>query len=463
MESELRQSEITTLLENESLARAVFGGAYFYADFEKDHGFASYQLASLGFSHDELRDGSYRKRIHPDDVGTYIAHWERVKDGWEDDLYCEYRVRDADGGWHWIETQARVVARRPDGTVARIVGLDRDISARKQAEEYQRLQYHEVRRKFEMCEAMRKTSNMVASDLELSRSLSTAVDHLRDIVRFDRCDIYSLESDALVAQYEPEGCGDGGAIPDASALLPELRESIYPVIIDDSQSDAEYRSCLAMPLRMADDLVGAVVLRHADRGFFHGADAYPIMAFADSLAVAISNHNLFRKTVADLETDELTGFLTRRSFDRNVPSIWRKYCRVYPVNAVAMIDIDRFKPINDTYGHPAGDQVIRRIAELFLVSLRKHDILARYGGEEFIALLPNTPANAADQIMNRIRTACSQLNLCEIPQSVTVSIGVAAGAPQECELGELIAQADAALYRAKNQGRNRVVVADPVG
>jgi diguanylate cyclase (GGDEF)-like protein len=125
-----------------------------------------------------------------------------------------------------------------------------------------------------------------------------------------------------------------------------------------------------------------------------------------------------------------------------------------------MIDIDRFKQINDTHGHAIGDRVIREIAALIRVHLRKDDILGRYGGEEFVAILPNTDHESAMNTMERIRAKCHALNVGDEVGYATISIGGSicddSLSPPEA-LEEHIARADRALYRAKNTGRNRVV------
>jgi diguanylate cyclase (GGDEF)-like protein len=134
-----------------------------------------------------------------------------------------------------------------------------------------------------------------------------------------------------------------------------------------------------------------------------------------------------------------------------------------------MYDIDFFKRINDTFGHPAGDMVIKRVAEITKKEIRKSDIAARYGGEEFIVLFPETSleeaAAGAERVRKKIETAIIKSQKRSI--SVTASFGVSDcckktnGKPNEIVLSEFIANADQALYISKNSGRNRVTVFDP--
>jgi two-component system cell cycle response regulator len=133
-----------------------------------------------------------------------------------------------------------------------------------------------------------------------------------------------------------------------------------------------------------------------------------------------------------------------------------------------MLDVDHFKRVNDTWGHVAGDVVLRELANRVEAQIRASDVAARYGGEEFVVLLPNTDEMSAEKLAERIRLAISASPF-ELPNGeqvvVTVSIGIAGVGPDRDDvdlknLGDsLIARADVALYRAKSAGRNRVQVA----
>ena len=126
------------------------------------------------------------------------------------------------------------------------------------------------------------------------------------------------------------------------------------------------------------------------------------------------------------------------------------------VVAVAMVDIDRFKLVNDRFGHSGGDVVLTAVGKTLVDMLRTNDLVCRWGGEEFLVLLPDTPPEGAELVANRLREAIA--NLSGLPTSVTVSIGIAACAQDDTPF-DLVARADEALYRAKSTGRDRVVMA----
>ena len=125
-----------------------------------------------------------------------------------------------------------------------------------------------------------------------------------------------------------------------------------------------------------------------------------------------------------------------------------------------MIDIDRFKNLNDTYGHASGDEVLRLVGGAIVQAVRDEDVPARFGGEEFVVLLRNPSGPVALDIGERVRASVAGLDLGRlgIPK-VTVSVGVAVADRQDQPIGDVVEEADRALYRAKRSGRDRVVAA----
>lgn len=167
-------------------------------------------------------------------------------------------------------------------------------------------------------------------------------------------------------------------------------------------------------------------------------------------------------------TDGLTGLSNRHRFDQVWAQEWQRAVRQGLPLAVVMIDVDHFKLYNDQFGHPAGDECLRRVAAVLAHSVRRAgELAARYGGEEFVVVLPGLDANGALQEAERIRTEVSALGIPHTGSSagavVTVSLGVASRVPQREEgLYLLLQEADDALYQAKHGGRNRVGLASGI-
>ncbi|MBN2159605.1 MAG: diguanylate cyclase [Spirochaetes bacterium] len=175
---------------------------------------------------------------------------------------------------------------------------------------------------------------------------------------------------------------------------------------------------------------------------------------------------LQRRILQDLaERDGLTGIFNRHTFDVSYPRLWRQAARDGKIVAVMMVDVDHFKPFNDTYGHLEGDVCLKRIAEVLAGFVRRPlDMVARYGGEEFIAVWYDTDADRARELSEQCRAGVESLGISHatsgVSEFVTVSAGTAIAVPRRQDRPEdLLRAADTALYEAKGRGRNRAVIA----
>ena len=160
------------------------------------------------------------------------------------------------------------------------------------------------------------------------------------------------------------------------------------------------------------------------------------------------------------ELDELTGSLNRRCIMRMLDEEVSRARRTKTPCSIALIDLDWFKRINDTYGHPTGDEVLRTFAITVFANIRNFDRFGRFGGEEFMLVLPDTPRDAALRILDRLRAIVADLDWSAFSPGmrVTVSAGIATLQPNDTP-DTVLARADGALYEAKAQGRNRIVSA----
>ncbi|XOB99640.1 GGDEF domain-containing protein [Deinococcota bacterium DY0809b] len=160
-------------------------------------------------------------------------------------------------------------------------------------------------------------------------------------------------------------------------------------------------------------------------------------------------------------TDPLTGLFNRRGFEVKLPYALERARRGQRAITLAMLDLDRFKRVNDRYGHAAGDVLLQAVAELLERNLREDDLAVRWGGEEFLVLLTDSDLQQAVQIFERIRARIAELRLTDIHERVTASVGLAGGrVPRDSsEVFRWILEADDALIRAKQEGRDRIVTA----
>jgi diguanylate cyclase (GGDEF)-like protein len=216
---------------------------------------------------------------------------------------------------------------------------------------------------------------------------------------------------------------------------------------------------ITQPLSVGQKPFGALVICSREASAL-GQDRLRILTSATNhLALAMRNSLEFRKTKARADHDGLTRISNRHHFDIRLREEMKRHQRHQDELSLMMIDLDYFKSINDTYGHQAGDMVLREVGRILQKTLRESDFPARYGGEEFIVILPQTREEQAWLLAERLRNIIGQTNFRFQKKRfrVTASIGIArlqpgALAPPEA----LIHNADQALYRAKNSGRNIV-------
>jgi diguanylate cyclase (GGDEF)-like protein len=216
---------------------------------------------------------------------------------------------------------------------------------------------------------------------------------------------------------------------------------------------------LVVPLRLRDQGLGAIIASGSVDGVgFSSRQQDILMTLAAHAAVSIDNTRLFEEVQRLAITDDLTQAFNRRHLFEVGEHELQQAKRYERSLSAIMFDIDHFKAINDTYGHAAGDEVLRWFADQCRRAIRRVDILGRYGGEEFAVLLPETNLKGAFEIAERIRNLVNgeTVETSKGPLEVTVSAGVAEIHHGMTDVHTLIDRADAAMYFAKRTGRNRV-------
>ena len=217
---------------------------------------------------------------------------------------------------------------------------------------------------------------------------------------------------------------------------------------------------------MAGGFFAAVALADAARTFWSiGLPESIVLAinyvglFGTSLGfVLVTKERADNELIRTASVDALTGLLNRRKFIESARRELHRAERQHLQTSVLMLDLDHFKTVNDTYGHPTGDLVLQSFGSVLHEGLRPFDVIGRYGGEEFCVLLPGTGIGEATQIAERLRAIASQTPVPARAASIsyTVSTGVVQAPPRPVSLEELVDRADRALYEAKAAGRNCV-------
>jgi diguanylate cyclase (GGDEF)-like protein len=252
---------------------------------------------------------------------------------------------------------------------------------------------------------------------------------------------------------------------EAPLLLDDLlgQDERMPVLVLDEGTGAS-DSLLAVPLRAPTEVLGALLLI-GRRGAFDATARQVLGMLGNQAGAALLAIRLKDRERERASRDGLTALYNRREFDRLLQAAVAREDRQSGHFALLLLDIDHFKRLNDTWGHPCGDAALRNTARLLEKHLRKGDQAARYGGEEFAAILPGADEKGARQLAERIRRAVSDAEVEMAPGQtarVTVSLGIGVWPDDGREPEELLAAADRALYAAKQGGRDRVMAASAV-
>lgn len=243
-------------------------------------------------------------------------------------------------------------------------------------------------------------------------------------------------------------------------LVPDLaRRTKKTPALDQRIDPRAMNSLLVQPLPFSRDDLGALVFFARAPGAF---SEYVIRAtgiLADLAAVSIKNAFLYQEMEKKAITDGLTGLYNHRWFQQQLSHEIERAGRLGNRVALALADLDHFKRINDTFGHPMGDEVLKAVADVMKNSIRKVDNAARYGGEEIVLILVGSDNRGARELAERIRKKVAKLLFHAEGREfeVTLSVGVAVYPDDADEKDKLIECADQSLYRAKQAGRNRVV------
>lgn len=383
-----------------------------------------------------------------------------------------------------------VPIRDPGGQVVGGVAVAQDISNQRQLEQEAQFAAREAMRQRELAQAAARESQQRADELD---GLHRATAALLSTLDLDEllCQILDAAQSAIPAaergmlhlispttgrlQVRATLGFSNERIrvihsPNSQDYSARVVRSRTPLLIHDAQAEGlpegseeehqEIRSMIIAPLHVGDQMLGALSLSAINPGAFTESNLRLLVSFAATTTAALQNAILHAEVKQLAVLDPLTGLYNRRAFfDLGQRELERFLRFNHPLTAV-MIDMDNFKEINDTYGHAAGDQILRILGERVQQSIRETDVFGRYGGDEFALLLPDSDLFAAGQIGDRIRAAINEIpwvtDRGEVP--VAASMGIARAEKRHRRLEDLLSDADKALYGAKANGRNRVEI-----
>jgi diguanylate cyclase (GGDEF)-like protein len=317
----------------------------------------------------------------------------------------------------------------------------------------------------------------IGESIDLEHLLTTTLKRIAEIARIESYALFVLdhERDALTAR------GRGGAIAQGlsqAALAakdglasrvcrtrqPEMHAGPGPLRWRDTPAAA--RAVFAVPLIGRHRVLGALLMYSASpAAFTRGEQRAYFAALCKQLGTALDNATLHGQAKELSYQDALTGLFNRRYLEHALEVEVHRAARHALSLSLAMVDVDHFKAYNDAHGHARGDEVLRVIAQSLGKQTRSADIVARYGGEEFVVILPMTTKPQARLVAEHLRAAVAGIALDDPTTGhtirLTISLGVAAFPVDASTAIGLLQAADAALYEAKDRGRNRVEVFSP--
>jgi diguanylate cyclase (GGDEF)-like protein/putative nucleotidyltransferase with HDIG domain len=218
-------------------------------------------------------------------------------------------------------------------------------------------------------------------------------------------------------------------------------------------------SAIALPVNCAETLLGVLYVESSEPSEFTDEEIQLLRTLADLFAGALHNAKNFQKAQEQAITDGLTGVKTHRFLMEALSSEWKRSTRSSRPFSLVLMDLDRFKFVNDFYGHLEGDVVLQRVGLILEQNCRRSDIVARYGGDEFVILMPETNVEQARQIAGKLRSWVASDPLLR-DKNITASFGIACFPIHGTTPQELIQVADASMYLSKHQGGNAVFTAE---
>ncbi|MCS6775028.1 MAG: sensor domain-containing diguanylate cyclase [Chloroherpetonaceae bacterium] len=322
-------------------------------------------------------------------------------------------------------------------------------------------------------------SRLVQSSTDLDQLYQAIITQIQQVIPYENATLFLL--DRARKRLEPKatqgrvvnlldhiafekGAGLSGwvAARGKQIVIPDLQKE--PNLLNVEMIPPRVRSFISMPLRVQNNVVGVINLSHSRPNAFSPEDVQLLTILAAQAAITIERTEVFHTMELLAITDGLTQIYNHRYFHRRLEDEIKRGRRYKTVHTLLMVDIDRFKAINDRFGHTTGDAILRDLAALLRRSVRETEIVARYGGEEFAIILTQTDLEQGMIAAERVRASVEAQTFTTVdgqPLSLTVSIGVAAFPRHARNASDLLEQADRALYTAKREGRNRVCVATP--
>ncbi len=407
--------------------------------------------------------------VHPDDrarcLAIYGVAFER-----REPFEMEYRLLNADGDYRWL-VEHGVPRFDPEGEFLGFIGSGNDITGRRASEQQLGRYVTELKRHDLEVTTINQLSDLILSCVAEPEAYPIIAQSARQIFSAAGALAVSLADGSgfsVVAHWNGAERQTEAEFP-LDACWAMRRGQIHEVTPERTSPICDHlhtppgHGYLCIPLTVRGEQLGLIYLAAPSER--RTAWRQVAESFADAVKLGLSNLRLRESLRQQALRDPLTGLFNRRYLEETLPRDLHRNAREEGELALAMLDLDHFKQVNDRFGHEAGDAVLRAVGQLLLSTLRRSDIACRFGGEEFVLVLPGTGVGDAQRRLEALRQQMAENHFSHAGVALgplTISIGLAC-APDDADSPEaLIRAADQALYRAKNSGRNRLELAAAV-
>ena len=461
-----------------------------------------------GLTLEQCRGTGWTVVVHPDDLALCMAKWENARRT-GDPYEVEYRLRGKDGTYRWFLCRGNPI-RNPQGEVVKWFGTCTDIESQKQNQQILEEQILErtmqladanTRLQEEMLEKDSARNELDQQNERMMRELKKRSERATMLAKLGELLQSCISRDEVFAAalgFAPKifpAARGAMALLNASRSLTEVigawtdcqlpamefeptacwaLRTGHPhlVVAGDSTAPCAHaagvkNTYLCIPILAQGETLGIVHLQATDEALQLNASELSFKTtFAAQVGLSIANIRLREALRTQSVRDALTGLYNRRYLEEVLDREVRRAARAAQSLGLLMIDLDHFKSFNDTYGHEAGDAVLRETGLSLTKGIRAEDFVCRFGGEEFVVILPTADLEASCARAERLRLKMKELTILHQGRSMgmlTISVGVAVFPEHAMSPKELMAAADAAMYEAKRGGRDQVVVASSKG
>ena len=319
---------------------------------------------------------------------------------------------------------------------------------------------------------LNSVSKTAISSEDAEQMLAEIVGHIQKNFRFDHIGIgildYATKEIEIRAEAGTTAHEKGKRIPVSTGIAGRVARTGEAALVRTGQEGhpqgllASSRSVLCLPITYGESLLGVLNVESEQENAFSAEDQLVMNTLADLLATALHNSFVFQKLQQQSITDGLTSIKTRRFFWEALSSEWKRASRSGRPFSVVLVDLDKFKEVNDNFGHMEGDLVLARVGRLLEQKCRQSNVVARYGGDEFVILMPETGVEQAQILAERLRLwLATDPMLSE--HHITGSFGVATFPVHGFSAEDIIRVADAGMYVSKKAGGDRVATAEDYG